>query len=541
MRCHAKYLLAGALYFLACISSLPGAVGSQGARQGPASADAFQRGLAALQENRLEDAFVELSTAEKERPTDARVRNFRGILLARMGRNAEAASEYQEATRLDPLLEDAYRNLGFLRWTDHQSGPARESLERAIKLSPNDAFAHYYLARVELDAGHYEPAFRELELSHQPWPAEFGFLTQAATGYVALGRTEDARKTLKQLVGLPLNAEQSLQLASLLLSVHESDSAIGLVKKLNTDSQLAPQESAGKSPAHAAWAEFDLSLVYLLAGNYEKAAEQAHVHNGDAPDSQTWSLMGIAYAHLNQAERSLNAFRQAANLAPSEEEHWLNLTRELMELNRYPEAVKAAQDGIDANPKSYALHLRLGAAYLSAGRYAESESVFRQLVKEGDPLPTSYIGLAQVLMRTGRPGEAAAELADAEKQLGPKFLLSYFRGLALDRAGKPPEALAAFREAVQLGPDSAEAHLNLGKTELAQGQVKPAIAELQNAFRLDSGNRQTRRLLSQAYRRSGDMENATKFAESTGGTEAAVADNLLGDFIIPQWQVPPAQ
>ena len=125
----------------------------------PEQGDAFQRGLTALKENRLEDAFAELTAAEREHPDDARVRNFRGILLVRMGKNAEAASEYQEAIRLDPLLEDAYRNLGFLRWTEHQLVPAREALERAVKLSPDDSFAHYYLGRVELDAQRYEPGF----------------------------------------------------------------------------------------------------------------------------------------------------------------------------------------------------------------------------------------------------------------------------------------------------------------------------------------------------------------------------------------------
>jgi len=49
-------------------------------------ADAFQKGLAALKENRLDVAFAELTIAERERPNDARVRNFRGIVLAQLGR-----------------------------------------------------------------------------------------------------------------------------------------------------------------------------------------------------------------------------------------------------------------------------------------------------------------------------------------------------------------------------------------------------------------------------------------------------------------------
>ena len=498
--------------------------------------DAYQTGLTALKEKRLEDALVDLTTAEREHPDDARVRNFRGIVLARMGKNAEAASEYQEANRLDPLLEDAYRNLGFLRWTEHQLGSAREALGRAVTLSPDDAFAHYYLGRVELDAERYETAFHELEVSHQALPADPAFLIQATTGYISLGRLDKARKSLDQLARASLSDAQSIQLASLLLSVHENNSAISLIEKLNS----------GHSRAPAAWAQFDLALAYLLAGNYGKAVAQAliitetpgpSVSRSPRP-APAWSVMGIAYAHLKQGDRSVNALSQAANLAPDQEQHWLNLTRELMELNRPPDAIKAVQSGLAANPKSYALHLRLGAAYLAAGRYAEAESVFRDLVAAGDPLPTGYIGLAQVLMRTGRAEEAAAELGDAEKKLGSQFLISYFRGLALDRAGKPSEALLAFRKAVQLNSTSAEAHLNLGKVELAQGQVNEGIAELQQALGLNPDDRQVTRLLSQAYRRAGDAKNAAKFAEAFTEAPASNTAEIVGDFIVPEWQAP---
>ena len=110
-------------YFLILIFSLFSGIASPCAgssrlneSQQPAQGDAFQRGLMALKENRLEDALAEFTAAEREYPDNARIRNFRGILLAQMGKKAEAAAEYQEAIRLDPLLEDAYRNLGFLRW-----------------------------------------------------------------------------------------------------------------------------------------------------------------------------------------------------------------------------------------------------------------------------------------------------------------------------------------------------------------------------------------------------------------------------------------
>jgi tetratricopeptide (TPR) repeat protein len=338
-------------------------------------------------------------------------------------------------------------------------------------------------------------------------------------------------------MNLPLRDAQSLQVASMLLSIHENDRAINIVQKLNKR----------RSPAQPTWAQFDLALAYLLAGNYDRAAEQALAYaRGVGPEgsqslegAQAWSLIGIAYAHLNQGEQSINALRQAAAFAPGEEEYLLNLTRELMELNRYPEAVSAVESGLAANPKSYSLHLRLGAAYLAAGRYAEAEKVFRDLVVADDPLPTGYIGLAQVLLRTGHAEEAATVLADAEKKLGRKFLISYFRGLALVRAAKPTEALAAFQQAVLLDPNNAEAHLNLGKSQFTLGHVNEAIAGLQEALRLDPANPQAKRLLSQAYRRAGDAKNAAKYAQASSETPVAPIGELIGDFFVPQWQVPP--
>jgi len=498
--------------------------------------ESFRRGLSALKENRLEAALAELTAAEQEDANDPRIHNFRGIVLARLGQSTEAAAEYQEAIRLDPLIEDAYRNLGYLEWTEHHLERARVALVRAVELSPTDSFAHYYLGRVQLDGQLYAEAFRELELSDVPWPVEPGFLIEVATGYLALGRQEEARKTLHQLASLPLLDAQSVRVASLLLAVHENDTAIGLMRKL----------SGRQGAALAPWAQFDLSLAHLLAGRYEEAADQVQhfisaLHSTPSESDQIvpwWSLAGIAYARLGQGDRAVDAFDRAAALAPDREEYWLNLTRELMELSRYREAISAVQEGLAASPESYALHLRLGAADLSAGRYEEAETVFRNLVEAGDPLPTSYIGLAQVLLRMGRAEEAASELSAAQRKLGAIFLISYFRGLSLDRAGKRDEAVPAFQEAIRLNPNSPEAHLELGKTELAVGRVNDAIVELQHARHLSPGNVQAQRLLSQAYRRAGDAKRAAQFADTSTEAPPAAEGDLLGDFVLPEWQMP---
>ena len=498
--------------------------------------DPFQKGLSALKDNRFEEALEALSTAKKENPQDARVRNFLGIALAQLGKMTEAAAEYQEAIRLDPKYEVAYRNFGFLMWTERHGDQARELLGRAVALAPDDGFAHYYLARVYLDARRYADGFRELKLSSVPWPADPSFLIQVATGYQAVGDQQGARKTLDHLSTIALSDSQSAQVASLLMATNDFEKAIALLKKASSR-QLAKSTS---------WAQFDLALAYLVSGNYEKASEQSHLYmelartNNLKPAAMSsgYSLIGITHARLGHGDLAAQALQRAATLDPLEETGWMNLSRELMELSRYQEAISAVQEGIAANPKSYALHLRLGAAYLAAGHYQEAENVFRTLVDAGDPLPTSYVGLAQVLLREGRPADAAAVLSAAEQKLGENFLLSYFLGLSLDRSGKRLEASAAFQQAVRQDPKNAEAHLDLGKTELALGRLNDAVVELEEALRLSPGNLQAQRLLSQAYRRAGDPARAAKYAETSDQKPPAPEGDLLGDFLLPQWQMP---
>jgi predicted Zn-dependent protease len=90
-----------------------------------------------------------------------------------------------------------------------------------------------------------------------------------------------------------------------------------------------------------------------------------------------------------------------------------------------------------------------------------------------------------------------------------------------------------------LDPNNAEAHLSLGKTELALGRVSDAIAELHKALRLSPGNVQAKRLLSQAYRRAGQSKSAAKFAEASADAPLGSEGDLLGDFFVPHWQEPP--
>ena len=74
---------------------------------------------------------------------------------------------------------------------------------------------------------------------------------------------------------------------------------------------------------------------------------------------------------------------------------------------------------------------------------------------------------------------------------------------------------------------------------MSAGRLDAAISELQEALRLSPNNDQARRLLSKAYTRAGDKKQAAAFAATSDDTPENVEVDLLGDFFVPQWQMPP--
>jgi len=488
----------------------------------------YQQGLIALQQNRPAEALAVLTAAEQENPRDAAIRNFRGIALAQLGRGDEAARDYREAIRLDPQMADAYRNLGHLEWTERHPDPAREALKKALDLSPDDPYAHYYLGRVELDLKNYPDAVGHLNKSKSVWPQDAEFYLQAAAGYASLHLTADGRSVLARVQHLDLTDTQSVRLGALRIACQQPEEGMAVFQRLETQYP------------NADWAQFDLALAYLEASQPAEAERTARSIPEPKRSGAAWTVIAIAEAEMQRHEEAIRAFRKAAEIAPQGEDRWLDLTRELMEQLHYVDAVAAAQQALDHLPRSYALRLRLGAAYMKSARYKEAEDVFRDLIAKGDPEPTSAIGVAQVLMREGRPEDAAEVLEEAQKRLGSSFLLVYFRGIVLSRAARPEEAVQQFREAVHLNPRSAEAYQWLGKAELRAMQVDQAIADLKEALRLDPHNQPAGRLLAQAYAIRKQPDQAAQYLRKIepGEVPKTVGDESA-DFFFPAWESPP--
>ena len=82
--------------------------------------------------------------------------------------------------------------------------------------------------------------------------------------------------------------------------------------------------------------------------------------------------------------------------------------------------------------------------------------------------------------------EQAAQMLQQRLATAPDdYQAQMLLGIVLDEQKHPAEAVAHFRRAVELQPQSAAAHLNLGKHEAGAGDPAAAIQEFRAAIRLD--------------------------------------------------------
>ncbi len=121
--------------------------------------------------------------------------------------------------------------------------------------------------------------------------------------------------------------------------------------------------------------------------------------------------------------------------------------------------------------------------------YGTAEDLLRRSIRADSNRVSAHIELGKLLAdHLGRPGEAAAEFK-AAVNLNQNDPVAYRDlGETLLESGAPDAAVDSFKRALKLQPDSHEAHHGLATAYLAQGSYDAAAAEEQKALDLAQGN-----------------------------------------------------
>ena len=245
-----------------------------------------------------------------------------------------------------------------------------------------------------------------------------------------------------------------------------------------------------ETPAARADAIGELAMQYH-AQDQLPAAIAAYRRAFAAQPAAKWQyLLGAALADSGDLDATIDAFRQAASLAPNDGFAHYRLGTALLLRGDAQAATTALERAATALPEQAAVLAALGEAAAVAGDLAKARALLEEAAALAPAAGRVAYRLGVVYRDLGQPAEserwlkrrngvgpALADprlLAVAERSLSPKFFLA--AGNRAKARGDWPEALAAFDRAVALAPTDVAAGLARADALHALGRLAEALA-----------------------------------------------------------------
>jgi tetratricopeptide (TPR) repeat protein/serine/threonine protein kinase len=240
-------------------------------------------------------------------------------------------------------------------------------------------------------------------------------------------------------------------------------------------------------------------MRHALASNDGNADRNALIKL--AKEARVETLAPITLAELGgnlilpgEADEAVRLLRRSQQQYPHD--WWISyeLARGLMELKppQPSEALRYLNAAWALRPRNPQVCIKIGDALRSLDRTDEAAAAYWKAVEREPDSPEAYACLLQLLDQAGRSDEATKLLRQATPSWPrPARTLSMIGQILQGRALRDP-AIAVYREAARLQPDSPEAHQKLGDALLFGKDRKPiaaaadeAIAAYEQAIRLE--------------------------------------------------------
>ena len=499
-----------------------------------------------------------------------------GIALASVGRDEEALLQQKEEVSISPQSALPYLEISSSELRLHLPTAATHAAEMAVRLAPDSSAAHRALGQSLLAQGEKEKGARELRAAETLIPEEpvrdarivrmYEHRTDAVspeTAHAAPNPT-DSSSSSSSTTGFDELSRQ----ASASQSAGNSGDAI---RSYQQALRLRPEWDEG---------QWNLAMLFYTTGNYAETIAALKACVARQPNNGTaWAVMGLsefemkdynnALIHLQRGQDlglggsaesvqlaryrlatllNRNAdFDRATDLlaaeigrAPRAREIQFVLGMALLRIPLLPEQVDTSKDGLVRSAGEIA-------ALLQDSKYDEAFPKFQILLRQYPATPFLHCAYGTALAVFSQYDEAETQLHQ-ELLISPNSGVTYARlaSIAL-KTRRPADALPSAQRAVQLEPESAEAHYLLGRSFLELGQQEKAMQELVTASRMAPGSPEVHFNLAKAYARANlpekaEQERATfarlnalaELQRSLHGSQSYSGSHDKTDFSIPR-------
>lgn len=274
----------------------------------------------------------------------------------------------------------------------------------------------------------------------------------------------------------------------------------------------------------------------LLAARTRAAAKGAPPPVSTIRQGAAQNLLACAatFAGEGQGQFALAYLRLALRLDPQREEAWFLVADLLNQADDHQGAVAALGHVLPTSTQYGAAQNKLAWTYQQAGDKARALEVARRSFAAAPQDREAQIVLADLLRANERWDESVAVLDSlvAREAARPDWRVLYLRGIALERAGRWPEAERDLQAALSANPDEPELLNFLGYSWIDRNEKLPeALAMIQKAVAARPQSGAMLDSLGWAYYRLGDYKTAVEKLEAAVELEPGDPDvnGHLGD------------
>ncbi len=459
--------------------------------------DAYRAGLAAMAEERYDDAVAAFARASAVDDAFAELRYANGRALLALGRRDEARDELVAARDLDALRFRADSHINdVIREAAEAPGTLLVDAEKRLAAAPESRgipgdglfYEHVHLrfaGNYRLAEAIYPAVDSVLGGASAPLPSEERCRT-------ALAYTVWDRYTAQaEMNGMMRRPPFTGQLD------HRRREAARLAR-LRQLRRAAHDGMDGAEKVHRAARSLrpgDLQVTVRLArllgarGQHSEAATLWRGLTARVPGVDEWQT-ALAF-DLMDSGSTLEAERMVEGVAeqrPWDPEAWMNVAAVQRERGERGAAEEALRRAVEIAPRDHGVRLALASLLADTERLTEALEECREAIRLAPEDAGGHFTLATVLERQGRTDDAVAEYR-AAAAADPDMVRAWNNlGDLLFRAGRTEDAEAAFRHAIAADPWHALARFNLADLALATGQLAEAVEQYRRGLELAPDN-----------------------------------------------------
>jgi tetratricopeptide (TPR) repeat protein len=262
-------------------------------------------------------------------------------------------------------------------------------------------------------------------------------------------------------------------------------------------------------------AGYNLGLTLLHTGALEEAESVVRRLISQAPKAETYNLLGSVIEKRGEKKEAVEAFAEAARLAPGSEDFRIDYGTSLINADVLDEAIVAFSRAVADLPQSMRLRLGLGSALYLSGRYDEAAHAMLECIRRAPGFAPAYDLLGKMFESAPEQQVEIMEAFRRYLQSDPQNAVAHAHYAAMLYSREKGEGPVRFmqekqhlRRALTLNPRLGQAHVQLGVILQAEGSLTDAVACYQRGVALAPSSAAARYRLALAYQKLGNRARA---------------------------------